>query len=71
MVAANTNIIVNTGAPIGRPVGNLRLGRRYTAEEFTRLSTGTTVETIIASGPRQLTREEFYTQAFGIELVTE
>lgn len=50
---------------VGSPSGNIRLGRRYTAEEFARIVAGVPVEAVIQDAPRPLTREEAYEALFG------
>lgn len=48
--------------PRGIPVGSLTLGRRFTAEEVARILSGEPVSSVVASAPRELTREEFYAE---------
>lgn len=56
-----------SGTKYGRPVGNLRMGRRFTAEELQRIAGGEDPEVIVAAVPPSLTREEMYAALFGEE----
>lgn len=53
-----------SGTKYGRPVGNLRMGRRFTAEELQRIADGEDPEVIVAAAPPPLTREEMYALLF-------
>ncbi len=52
----------------GRPVGSLRLGRRFTAEELAQVAAGVPVDAVVETAgvlPPPLTREEMYASLFG------
>lgn len=53
----------------GAPVGNIRLGRRFTPEELKEIASGVSPEDIVercAPPPRRvLSQEEMYEQLFG------
>jgi hypothetical protein len=48
----------------GRPVGSIKIGRRFTDEEMARIDNGEDIDAIVASAPRLKTREEMYQDLF-------
>lgn len=49
---------------LGQPVGNLTLGRRFTAQELAQIQSGACVSDLVATAPRIKTREEMYQDLF-------
>lgn len=51
---------------VGRPVGNVKIGRRFTAHEIVAVAAGLLADVVSAAG-RPMTREEAYNTLFAAE----
>lgn len=54
-----------SGTKFGLPVGNVKLGRRFSEDEKRRFEAGESLESILRTAPRPPTREEMYAALFG------
>ena len=61
-------VTVTRPVEAGRPIGNVRIGRRFSEDEVRRIGGGEVAAAIVAAAPRALTRAEVYAVLFAAEV---